>query len=196
MVANKLMFAFLVVLHLGGCNRAPPLSTKPIHSSLGFSFVPPPGVDWTETFGKNMIGYDKKTDPAMVTFIAGALEIKLDAPLRDQAALLAFVRSKKDQWGGDGRFSAIDTSFLAEPGNANCVRYQMNVHDSGANIRKDLPFLIVQIAGRFCTHPVHPASAVDIFYTMRHVPTFDDAVFKVEGNAFLHSLRIDPVPVG
>lgn len=196
MVANKLVFALLVALHLCGCSRAAPLSTKPIHSTLGFSFVPPPGVDWTETFGKSVIEYDKKTNPAVATFMAGALEIKLDAPLRDQAALLDFVRSKKDQWGSDERFSAIDTSFVAEPGNTNCVRYQMNMHDNGANIRKDLPFLIMQIAGRFCTHPAHPASAVDIFYTMRHVPAFDDAVFKAEGNAFLYSLRIDAVPAG
>lgn len=132
----------------------------------------------------------------MVTFFAGALELTLVAPPLDQAALTEFVRTKKDEWGSDGRYSAIQNSFAAEPAHATCVRYRMTVHDNAANTRKDLPFLILQVAGRLCTHPGNPASAVDMFYTMRHIPTFDDAAFKAEGNAFLDSLSIDALPTG
>jgi hypothetical protein len=41
--------------------------------------------------------YSKKTDPTIASFVAGALEIKLRAPLPDKEALAAFVRTKKDE---------------------------------------------------------------------------------------------------
>jgi hypothetical protein len=182
-----------------GCVRtdAPELAPQRhdrINSTLGFSFLPPPGEGWTEEFGKSQVMYSKKTDPTIASFYAGALEIKLQAPLSDKAALVAFVRTKKDEWGTDGRFTHVSSSFLAEAQYASCVRYQMTANDHRANNRGTHEFLLTHVVGRFCTHPQNPNAAVDIFYSARHIPGYDGKSLSAEGEAFLHSLAFNTPP--
>jgi hypothetical protein len=164
-----------------------------IRSTSGFSFLPPPGKDWTEAFEQNQIGYSKKTDPAIVTFYAGALEIKLPDALPDAQALAAFVKTKKENWGSDGRYTEIASSFLPEAQQPSCVRYRMAAHDHGAKNRGSPPYLQLLAVGRFCTHPQNPHAAVDIYYSTRHIPRYDASEFNAEGEAFLGSLALDTV---
>ena len=82
-----------------------------IFSTLGFSFVAPKGPSWSEQFGKNQITYLKKTDPAVVSFYSGALEGRLQSKLMDKDALVAFVRSKKDQWGSIAAIPTFQRHF-------------------------------------------------------------------------------------
>ena len=166
-----------------------------IHSSTGFSFLPPSGSSWTEKFGKNEIVYLKRTDPDVVSFFAGALEGRLVSDLEDKDVLLTFVRSKKDQWGNDGRYSNMTSSFQIEEVQDTCVRYQLTANDRGARNLGSQEFLVMTTVGRFCRHPEDPMAAVDIYYSVRHVPAFDPQAHLVEGEDFLSSLQFSPLPL-
>jgi hypothetical protein len=195
---EKIVMMGLMGLMLG-CGRTdapePALQRhERVYSTVGFSFLPPPGEGWTEEFGKSRIMYSKKTDPTVVSVFAGAEEIKLPAPLADTEALLSFVRKKKDAWGIDGRYTPVSSSFLAESQHASCVRYQMTVNDHGANNRGTHEFLLLHAVGRFCTHPRNPVIAVDIFHSTRHIPGYDASSLSAEGDAFLDSLMFNTPP--
>jgi hypothetical protein len=112
---------------------SPLQSRQRVSSTQGLSFLPPQGSNWFEQFGENEITYLKRTDPKTVSFYAGVLEGKLRSKVSTKEALVAFVRSKKDQWGNDGRYSDTSSSFKVEGKNESCVRYQLSAHDRGAN---------------------------------------------------------------
>ena len=193
---NTKLIVLGAVALVAGCGRAHTSESAPppqvrVQSTLGFSFLPPPGKDWTEEVTRCQVDYSKKTDPNKVSFFATARDCKLDAPLPDQVDLVAFVSKKKDEWGTDGRFTNISTSFLPETGKTSCVRYRMDVNDNGAKNKGRHPFLLMKVVGRFCTHPQDPGSAVDLAYSIRHIPGFDDNAFRAEGEAFLDSLRFE-----
>ena len=197
MIAKLVMMALMALN--AGCGRANSPELAPqrhdrIKSTLGFSFLPPPGEGWAEEFGKSQIMYSKKTGPTIASFFVGALEIKLQAPLPNKDALMAFVRTKKDEWGTDGRFTDVSSSFLPEAHHASCVRYQMSANDHGAHNRGAHEFLLTHVVGRFCTHPANPNTAVDIFYSARHIPSYDANGLSAEGEAFLDSLAFDTPP--
>jgi len=192
---TKVALLCLIAL-AAGCGRAHtsennfPQQVR-VRSPSGFSFLPPPGKEWTEKFAGCQISYSKKTDPDKVSFFAIANECKVDLQPSGQEDLIAFVSKTKDNWGTDGRFTNISTSFLPEAGNASCVRYRMEVNDNGANNRGRHAFLLLKVVGRFCTHPDNPGPAVDMAYSIRHVPGFDASAYVAEGEAFLDTLRFE-----
>lgn len=167
-----------------------------IHSSNGFSFLPLRGSGWTEEFGESEILYLKKTDARTVSFYAGALEGQIVSQLDTDAALIAFVRAKKDQWGVEGRYFGTSSSFRIEERHGSCVRYRLWAKDQGAKNKEGLAFLTMQAFGRFCVHPENRTKAVDIYYSVRHPPDFDTRSFFVEGETFLDSLQFDRLAVG
>jgi hypothetical protein len=61
---------------LGDINSAPLKNRKPRISTLGFSFTPPPGIDWLEEFGDSSIKYVKKMNPSLGTFYGMANEFQ------------------------------------------------------------------------------------------------------------------------
>jgi hypothetical protein len=178
-----------------GCARSEEEANRPrpdadrIHSSNGFSFLPPQGSDWTEKFGESEILYLKQTDQRTVSFYAGALEGRIVSQVDTDAALLAFVRAKKDQWGVDGRYFDTSSSFRIEEQQRSCVRYSLAASDRGAKNKERLAFLTMQVFGRFCVHPENRTTAVDVYYSVRHPPSFDARPFLVEGETFLDSLQ-------
>jgi hypothetical protein len=173
---------------------SPLQSRQRVSSTHGHSFLPPQGSNWLEQSGENQITYLKRTDPKTVSFYAGALEGKLRTKLSTKEALVAFVRSKKDEWGNDGRYSDTSSSFQVEGENESCVRYQLSAHDHSANNKAGHNFLVMQATGRFCVHPQDRAVAVDIYYSVRHVPQFDPKDLIAEGEEFLQSLQIATSP--
>lgn len=160
-----------------------------ISSSNGVSFQPPQGYEWEEHFRENEIVYLRKTDFQKVSFYVGVLEGKLRTKLLSDTDLLAFVRSKKNQWGTDGRYSNISTSFEVESDNETCVHYRMLAHDFGAKNRGSEAFLVMQTNGRFCLHPQDRTSAVDIYYSVRYLPTLDPRDLVSDGEIFVRSLQ-------
>jgi len=160
-----------------------------VFSSYGFSFLPPQATNWRERFGQNEITYLKQTDPKTVSFYAGAIDGNLRSTLSSKEALIAFVRSKKDNWGNDGRYSNTSSSFQIEAQQQSCVRYRTSAHDRNAKNKGSHEFLFLQVVGRFCLHPQDRTVAVDIYYSTRHVPKFDPKDLFSEGEGFLQSLQ-------
>jgi hypothetical protein len=105
--------------------------------------------------------------------------------------LAAFVKARKNEWGSDGRYTDIMSSFLPDPQQPSCVRYRMTAHDHGAKNRGSHPYLLMWAAGRFCTHPRNPNAAVDLYYSTRYIPHYDARALNAEGHAFLDSLALD-----
>ena len=167
-----------------------------IHSSNGFSFLPPQGSGWTEEFGKSEITYLKQTDQRAFSFYAGALEGAIASQVDTDAALLAFVRAKKEQWGVDDRYFDISSSFKIEEKNRSCVRYSLVGNDRDAKDKEGFAFLTMQAFGRFCVHPENRATAVDLYYSVRHPPGFDARSFLVEGETFIDSLQFSSISRG
>jgi hypothetical protein len=164
-------------------------SRERVFSPRGFSFLPPQGANWREEFGTREVTYSKITDPQTVTFFTGAVEGSLRSALPDSASLLAFVRSKKDDWGNDHRYANTSATFDIEPDQQSCVRYQLSADDREARNRGSREALLMRVVGRFCLHPQDRAAAVDIYYSARYVPSFDPATLVNEGEAFLRSLQ-------
>jgi len=160
-----------------------------VFSTHGFSFLPPQGANWLEQFGRNEITYLKQTDPRTVSFYAGAIEGRLRSTLSNKEALIAFVRSKKDKWGDDGRYSKVSSSFQIEDQQVSCVRYRLSASDRNAPNRGSNAFLSMRVDGRFCLHPQDKNVAVDLYYSARHVPQFDPKDLIDEGEKFLQSLQ-------
>lgn len=176
--------------------QAAPASKARVHSSLGFSFLPPRGPAWSEELDRTLVRYSKTTDPKEVTFFAQALQLNCMPSVPGKYALVAFVREKKDQWGDDGRFKPLSSSFVPDPALATCVRYRMSVRDHDARNLGRHPFLLLHVVGRYCTHPQHPRNAVDLAYSIRHVPGYDAGPLEAEGKAFLDSLVLGQPPAG
>jgi len=179
----------------GEVNRSGLHAAKRVQSSTGFSFLPPKGSSWTEEFGRNEILYLKRTNNE-VSFYAGALEGRITSSLEDKDALIAWVRSKKDQWASDGRYSNTSSSFHIESQQNSCVRYSLSANDHGAPEEGRHDHLLMRAVGRFCMHPEDRGVAVDIYYSARHAPDVDVRSLLAEGEEFLDSLQFMEIPSG
>ncbi|MBZ0170521.1 hypothetical protein MELA_01255 [Candidatus Methylomirabilis lanthanidiphila] len=199
MVTRFLSVALAIVLagfaiRASASDFVPRTSRERIFSTNGFSFLPPQGSTWLEKFGKSEITYLKKTDSRMVSFYVGALEGRLRSTLESKEALVAFVRSKKEQWGEPGRYSDTSSSFAIEDENDSCVRYRLSASDRNAPNKGSHEFLVMRVIGRFCQHPQDKSAAVDVFYSARYVPAFDAKELFAEGEQFLQSLQFSKTP--
>lgn len=167
---------------------------QPIHSTLGFSFVPPSGSDWYEKFGEKGITYLKKTNPRYLSFYAGAIEGEMRTAIADNDELLDFVKSKKDQWGSKtGRYRNVSSKFMvAENIGPFCVDYELLAEDLKAKNLGNNEFLIMTVRGVFCLHPNNKGHAVDIYYSVRSIPALDFSSLMEEGEGFVRSLQFIP----
>jgi hypothetical protein len=187
---------FLAGVGLGATRsaEAPPDDRQRIHSTLGFSLLPPPGKEWSATVSGNLIEFHKKTDPEKVSFFAQTVLANGVPRFASTQALIAFVQKTKEEWGDDGRFAHLSSTFSAEAGHAGCVRYRMVTRDHGARNLGAHPYLLLHVVGRFCTHPQYPQAAADMTYSIRHIPGYDIVALEAEGEAFLDSLVREPLP--
>lgn len=178
-----------------GAACAEPTNTDPsrargarIHSSNGFSFMPPQGDRWTEEWSDNQILYVRDTEDRTTSFYVGALEGLTRVTWADSSELLAFVREKKAQWGDPDRYVNTTSAFDIEVQHPSCVRYALKADDLGARNAGNASHLVLQGIGRYCRHPDRPDAVVDLYYSIRHAPDTDVGRFIAEGEAFLDSL--------
>ena len=166
-------------------------SREQIHSTLGFSFVPPAGTNWYEKFEESKITYLKKIESKSLTFYAGVLEGQMRSNLSDDDNLLNFVKSKKDQWGKDGgRYRNTSALFTKkEEIGPFCIGYQLAAEDHKALNLDGEKFLQLSANGIFCLHPLNKMNAVDIYYSARSLPSAETDYLNNEGNNFLSSLK-------
>ncbi|MFT3805444.1 hypothetical protein [Arenimonas sp.] len=192
--------ALLIVL-AAGCSllseASPPASVQGrdrVTGANGFSFQPPTGDDWTETLEEQQVTYFKKLDPGQASLFFGAIEGPLKSEMPTQDSLVSFVRSRKDNWGSEGRYTDVVASIAVEPSQPSCVRYDMIAHDHAAKNKGDLAYLVMRTVGRFCLHPDDRSVGLDIFYSVRYIPTLDPATLIAEGDAFLASVKFESRP--
>jgi hypothetical protein len=146
-----------------------------------------------EKFGETEIIFQKVTDPTAVSFFAQAIETRFSAPQSTEDELVAFVRSRKEDWGSEGeRYSDRSSTIAIEAHEKSCVSYRVSAHDHHATNKGDHPFLILLTVGRFCLHPRNRSAATDVLYSVRHGPTFDARALINEGESFLRSLQFHP----
>ena len=178
-----------------GTPGAVPLTDRQrIFSTHGFSFLPPQQSGWLEKFEKHQITFLKETDSTTVSFYTQAIEAKFsehEAPSTENE-LVAFVRSRKDDWGPDKNLFTNQSSLIGiEESEKSCVSYRVSAHDRATKHKGDHEFLVLHTVGRFCLHPQNRTAAVDIFYSVRHIPNFDASALFDEGESFLKSLQFE-----
>ena len=146
-----------------------------------------------EKFGENEITFQKVTDPAAVSFFTQAIEGAFPAPPSTEDELIAFVRSKKEDWGPEeGRYSDRSSSIKIDAHEKSCVSYYVSAHDHHAKNKGDHEFLVLLTVGRFCLHPQNRSAATDLLYSVRHIPNFDAGALIDEGESFVKSLQFHP----
>lgn len=179
----------------GGGDLVPLKDRQRVFSTHGFSFLPPQQSGWLEKFANNEITYFKEADPAVVSFYTQAIEGEYPNAPSTEAELVAFVQSKKDDWGREqDRYSNTSSSIAIEDSETSCVSYRVSAHDHAATNKGNHEFLVLHTAGRFCLHPQTRSAGVDIFYSVRHIPNFDATALVAEGESFVKSLQFQTPP--
>jgi hypothetical protein len=165
-------------------------------SSLGFSFIPPPGGGWFEDFKENTVSYLKKTDPQKYTFFTGATEYRTKMSFETPDKYLDFIKNKKSMGDSDNspRFKNSQGHYELVPSLAPfCVRYKEHFEDHGANNLNGRKFMIVENFGLICLHPENPTVGVDIYYSERCAANEQNQTFRNEGEEFIKSLKFFPL---
>jgi len=187
------LFIVMVVYPVLSCatDRAPLANREPRISSLGFSFIPPPGANWVEEFGENEIKYIKQIDPAISTLFGGATELQTQLTFATPEKFREYITAKRKPTESVPRFTNTKASYSLEPSIAPfCVRYKEQFEDRGAKNRYGRPFLVVFNHGIICLHPENPKVSVDIYYSYRYPPDKIDKGIMSEGEEFINSLKM------
>ena len=171
----------------------PLLNRDPRISSLGFSFIPPPGAHWLEKYGESSIKYLKKIDPTNGTLFTSATELHTQQRYPTPDAFKEYIRNKRKPNEVPSRYTNPLTSYALESGIAPfCVRYHEQYEDRGAKNLNGRDFLIVLNHGLICLHPDNPKVGVDIYYSYRYPPNVKDEGLIHEGEEFVNSLKMLP----
>jgi hypothetical protein len=76
---------------------------------------------------------------------------------------------------------------------ARCIRYRMQRLDEDRSSGQSGQFLTLELRGRLCLHPFHPAYVIDVSYSQRSRQGEWDDTFDTEADLFLKSLAFEPV---
>ncbi len=188
-----LIVLILSINSSAACNndRVPLVDRKPRISTLGFSFIPPPGTNWVEEFGEHSIKYIKKMEPIDGTLFGTVTELQTQQTFPTPDALKQYITNKRKPNTTPPRYANTKTSYSLEPRIAPfCVRYQEQFEDWGANNLSRRSFLIVVNHGLICLHPENPKVLVDILYSYRCPPANKDKRLISEGEEFINSLKM------
>jgi tetratricopeptide (TPR) repeat protein len=169
----------------------PLVDRNPRISTLGFSFVPPPGNGWSEEFSGQTLRYLKKMNPSEGTLFCVARDFHTQQMFPSPDALKELISDKRNPKTIPDRFAKSKASYSLEPGIAPlCVRYQEQYEDRGAKDLNGRPFLVVINNGLICLHPDYPTNAIDILFSYRYPPDNRNDGLISEGEAFINSLKV------
>lgn len=191
-------FLMMLILLTVSCRAtdtggAPLQDRVPRISSLGFSFIPPPGTHWLEKYGESSMNYFKKTNPTNGTLFTSATELHTQQGYPTPEVFKEFIKNKRNPNEVPPRYTNAITSYTLESGIAPfCVRYHEQYEDRGAKNLYGRDFLIVLNHGLICLHPDNPKVGVDIYYSYRYPPNDKDEGFIHEGEEFVNSLKMLP----
>lgn len=146
---------------------------------------------WQLKASRQMVVYARKMDGPDDSMLAIMEDVRLPGPQSTEPALLDFVRARLAQRGGAGtaRYAQVATTVSMDAQLPHCVRWEQSAHDLRVNDGATQPYMQLQSAGRFCLSEHNPASAIDVFYSVRHAPPDMPAGLAAEGEAFLASLQ-------
>lgn len=199
------LIVFLIAISL--CSCASPLISKTNHyfpvknreqraSSLGFSIVPPSGINWFEKLNDNSLYYLKKIQTNDYSIYTKATEIHLDDQKLEAGNFLQYVKDGKKLTTASGDYRNVSFRYTQDKElSPLCIRYVQDYEDHGIkNLKKD-EFIRVQKNGLVCMHPEAPENGVDMFYieSVRQSATQQDQTYKDEGEFFLSSLKFHPI---
>jgi hypothetical protein len=195
MARSFLLAAFLVAISLSISIAedigTPIVDRQPIISSLGFSFVPPPGEDWYEKFGEDQITYTKKMNPVSGTLFAEAIEYHTKMEFSAPEQFREWLSSKRNPLDIPPRYKKRSATYELEPTRSPyCVKYIEEFEDREPKYFFGSPFLVVVNYGITCMHPRRHDSLVDIYYSYRYPPNDKKPKLVSEGEGFVNSLRV------
>jgi hypothetical protein len=172
-------------------DRVPLVNREPRISSLGFSFIPPPGTNWLEEFGENQITYIKKMEPIDGTLFGTVTELQTQQTFPTPDALKHYITNKRKSNTTPPRYANTKTSYSLQPGIAPfCVRYLEQFEDWGAKNLYGRSFLVIMNHGLICLHPDNPKVLVDIYFSYRYPPDNKDKKLISEGEELINSLKM------
>jgi hypothetical protein len=181
----------------------------------GFSVVPPTGRDWRPYAGpqKGILVMFSKTKNAdqgaekLHSFVLLATSQFSELPYEDEQRLRdklgENLRAKvRPEWLKSLEVSpdtdeppAAQTSppitTIVTP-KAQCIRYRMQELSKGS-ISGQL--LTLELRGKLCLHPFHPAYLIDLSYSQRSLAGGWDDAFDGEADHTLKSLAFEPMPL-
>ncbi len=165
-------------------------------SSLGFSIMPPSGIDWYEKLNNDSLYYLKKIPTNDYSIYTKATEIHLENKELEAGNFLQYVKDAKKLTTASGDYRNISFRYTQDKDlSPLCIRYVQDYEDHGLiNLKKE-EFARVQKKGLVCMHPETPKNGVDMFYveSVRQSPVQQDKSYKDEGEFFLSSLKFHPI---
>lgn len=165
---------------------------SPRISSLGFSFIPPPGENWIEKYEKDTILYIKKTSDGTNSFYTIASEFHAKEPFPSADDFLYFVKGMRIGIGVDPsqRFKNEQYEYKLDPDFAPfCVRYHEKLEDHHTKYLKEKKYLVVENFGLFCLHPLKKDVGIDMCYSERYEEGHENTSLRKEGEEFINSLK-------
>jgi hypothetical protein len=198
-----IVFLFLISL----CSCTSPLISQTNHyfpvrnqdqraSSLGFSIVPPSGINWYEKLNDNSLYYLKKIPTNDYSIYTKATEIHLGDQGLDAEKFIQYVENGKKLTATSGDYRNVSFRYTQEKAlSPLCIRYVQDYEDHGIKNLKQNEYIRVQKKGLVCMHPEAPKNGVDMFYveSVRQLPALRDQSYKEEGEFFLSSLKFHPI---
>lgn len=162
-------------------------------SSLGYSFVPPSGEKWFETYSPKTILYFKKTHLNELSLFAGATEALIKKNILSEKDFLDFVKSKKNDFEAEPlRYRNVVSSYEIDSSiSSHCIAYKQTVEDHEAKNLNGNKYLVLINKGIICLHPKMKNHVVDIYYSSRATPDLKFVEFTKEVEDFIRSLKIN-----
>ncbi len=194
----KIVFLSLFLIVATGCQSTitPPKGFVKVEKSseragsLGFAFMTPKGENWFQGFSDKTLMYLKITDSSKLSFFAGATEVPFDSKSKSDKALLDYIYSYKNDWGGNlDRYKNVQIELdLIKSLGVTCVKYKQTGEDHNAKNLGNNKFLVLTNVGRVCLQPTSKNMLVDIYYSSRALPGLDINSYTQEGEYFINSL--------
>lgn len=175
-------------------NVTPLNDRKPRQSTLGFTFVPPPGNNWLEEFKDDTVLYMKATSNKTNSFFASATEFHTKTPFPTANDFLNFVKSSRIPKTSSERFKNAQWQYKLDLNFAPfCVRYHEKYEDHGTKYLNKRKYLIVENFGLFCLHLENKEVGVNIYYSERYEEGYENLSLHKEGYEFINSLKFIPI---
>ncbi len=168
---------------------------KPRVSTLGFSIIPPPGLNWYEKLEDNSLYYVKINKlHNQYCILTEAREVHLDKKMGDPIEIQSYVKKEKEKDLVSSKFKQPNLTAQVEKSPLEkCVRYRQSYQDHGFKGLGGRRYVNVDIQGLFCLHPDNDEVGIDINFVEKSLSNTQVKSYRNEGEQFLASLNFHKV---